>query len=211
MYVSNLTHPILDYSRIPFINEKAVKVVQKRIDPVSNFDKLRTLHLGDDISTYSTQTDRFDYAQDITSIWNLYTQRKPYEMWSGSLVKYLFAYSKKNHNPYYSDDSKSPLIHEGMQLFCLLNLAGPLGVVGIEVLKIDEEKKRIDLAYIEGGIYRGVQHLEFVEQVNGATRIVHNSYYKAEGLLGKIIPYKYFHKKTVREFHQSMKELLLNK
>ena len=131
-------------------------------------------------------------------------------MWAGTLVKYLFTYSKTRRSPYYAEDPSVPLIHEGMQLFCLLNLAGPLGVVGMEVLKIDEDKKVIELAYIEGGIYRGLQRMEFIEQINGHTRVIHTSYYKAEGLLGKLIPYAYFHKKTVGEFHQNMKNLLLN-
>ncbi|MCB0840072.1 MAG: hypothetical protein KDD63_07380 [Bacteroidetes bacterium] len=210
MNATDIKHPVLDYARIEFINQKGLRVFRKRIDPVSDFENLRTLHLQDDLSTYPVQEDRFDYSQDVESVWKHYIHKKPHEMWTGTLVKYLFTYSKTRRSPYYAEDPSVPLIHEGMQLFCLLNLAGPLGVVGMEVLKIDEDKKVIELAYIEGGIYRGLQRMEFIEQINGHTRVIHTSYYKAEGLLGKLIPYAYFHKKTVGEFHQNMKNLLLN-
>jgi hypothetical protein len=207
MPTSEYNHPILNYSRIPFPNERALRIFRKRIDPVSDFASLRTRHLPDDISTYPVQVDRFDYSQSVEEVWHLYTQRKPHEMWAGELVKFLFAYSKPNQTPIYHDDSDAPVIHEGMQLFCLLNLAGPVGVVGMEVLRIDDEKRLIELAYIEGGIYRGVQFMEFVAQ-GEKTQIIHTSYYKSETLLGRLIPYTYFHQKTVREFHDSMKKLM---
>jgi hypothetical protein len=208
MYHSNVKHPVLNYSRIPFINEKAHRVFRKRIDAVSDFKNLHTLHLQDDITQYPLQVDRFDYPEKADALWQHFISRKPQEMWSGELVKFLFAYSKSLHQPCYCDDADPPSIHEGMQFYCLLNLAGPVGVVGMEVMKIDEQKKWIELAYIEGGIYRGLQRLEFVAQLSGSTRIIHTSYYKAENLLGRLLPYRFFHKKTVREFHQNMKNLL---
>ncbi|MDX2247430.1 MAG: hypothetical protein SF052_11665 [Bacteroidia bacterium] len=209
MYTSH--RPTPDISRIPLSDEKVKKLFHKRLNPVKDFGTLRTLHLPDDLASYARQVDRFDYPADINSVWLHYTQRKPHEIWSGSLTPYLFTHSKKNRCFYYPDDPEAPEIHAGMQFFCLINIVFPLGLVGMEILEINAEKYTIEFAYIEGGLYRGTQRLEFVEQVNGGTRIIHTSYYRPENLLVWLIPYKFFHKKTINEFHQGMKNKFSNR
>ncbi|MEZ4777262.1 MAG: hypothetical protein R3D00_29060 [Bacteroidia bacterium] len=210
--MSQSTTPLTvpDISRIPFLNEQARKIFHKRIDSIRDFSQLKTLHLGDNLNNYRKQTDRFDYPVNIKQLWQHFTQRKPHEIWSGSLTPYLFSYSKITRHFYYSGDPRTVPIHTGMQFFCMINIWTPVGIVGMEVMEIDPEKYSIEFAYIEGGYYRGVQRLEFIEQLNGRTRIIHHSYFQPENLLGRLIPYKFFHRKIINQFHLGMKNMLFN-
>ncbi|MEM7369501.1 MAG: hypothetical protein AAF587_12940 [Bacteroidota bacterium] len=208
--MSNNAHPYVDATRIDFINPKAERVFHKRMQSISDFSQLRTRHLGDDFSRYGKQMDRFFYQQPIQQLWQAYTQQALYQMWPGPLVQFLFAYSKPQRQIYYASDTEGPAVHTGLQVYCLLNVAGPIGVVGMEVMDINPETYTIELAYIEGGMFRGLQRLEMVEQVLGGTQIIHSSYYRPEKTLGWLLPYKYFHNKTTHEFHNNIQQLLNN-
>lgn len=210
MYAYPNLLPSLDISRISFISQRARKLFHQRLDSVENFSALRTLHLEDDLNKYRKQVDRFDYPVNIKQLWQHFTQRKPHEIWTGALTQYLFAHSKVTRNFYYSGDPRTVPVHTGMQFFCMMNIGMPVGIVGMEVMDINPENYSIEFAYIEGGLYRGLQRMEFVEQVNGGTRIIHTGYYQPENLLVELIPYRFLHKKLIREFHLGMKNMLVN-
>ena len=207
--MANQTHPIIDYSRMEFLSPEASRIFRKRMGRISDFHQLRTLHKGDDHANYGKQLKRYFFDESVESVWQTYHHALLHEMWPGPKVQYLFAFSKVYDRTYYALEDTDLRIHVGLQVFCLLNLAGPVGIVGMEVLDINPENHTLELAYLEGGFYRGFQRLELVEQVQGGTQVIHHSFYKSESWLGKIIPYKYFHQKTSDEFHNNFQTLIL--
>ena len=195
-----------DDSRLPALSARALAVCQKRVDSIPDFEQLRTRHLGDDLTTYQQQLDLFALPCPVEEAWDRYIHRRPKDMWPGPLVKYLFSYSKRDQCCYYLDDKQAPSAHVGQQFYCLLTFGMPVGVVGMELLHLDEANKTIELAYIEGGLYRGVQFLKFLPDGPNQTRIEHLSYQRGEyPWVRALIPYAYLHTKTIGEFHAAVR------
>lgn len=206
--MTNDAHVRVDTARINFISRKAERLFHKRMKSINDFNQLRTKHLGDDFSRYGRQMDRFFFEQPVEQVWQAYTKQALHHLWPGPLVQFLFAYSKPHQKLYYATDQEIPLVHPGLQVYCLLNVAGPIGIVGMEIMDINPDTYSIELAYIEGGMFRGLQRLEMVEQVQGGTQVIHSSLYRPERPLGWLLPYKYFHHKTTHEFHNNIHQLL---
>ena len=191
------------FGRFQALPEKVQKLLKDRVQKSGEFSRLRTLHLQDDLHTYSQQNKTILCPGDMETVWKCYTRRRPDETWTGPLVNFLFAYSERSKQFFYPDDQHMPLFHEGMQCYCWLNLWGPRLIIGLKVLRMDQSAKSLEIAYIEGGLYRGTQILSFIPE-NSQTRIRHLSYYKSKSMLMDMTLYPFFHNWTVGEHHKNM-------
>ena len=192
--------PPFDYQRFFLLPSKVQSLLKARVEKSRDFSQLRTLHEGDDLSTYDKQIDHFTLNTSPDQAWQRYTTQRPEELWQGPMVHYLFAYSENENRFYYPGDENIPTFQEGMLFFCWLNIMGPRLIIGLKLMKVDHEAKRLEIAYVEGGMYRGLQILSFMEE-NGHTRIEHESFYKSQSWLMDKTLYPFFHKMTVGEFH----------
>ena len=69
----------------------------------------------------------------------------------------------------------------------------------------------MEISYIDNNKSRGKQTIQFFDNGDGCTRIVHLSYFKSESSLRDNLLYPYFHNKFIREFHGNMRKLIKNK
>lgn len=200
-----MTHSSIsfDFARFQHLPTKVQSLLKDRVQRSGAFSELKTLHLEDDWQSYNRQEETIICPGKRETVWSCYTHRKPAETWKGPLVNFLFSYSEQGNRFYYLDDPDMPYFHEGMQCYCWLNLWGPRLIIGLKILKIDTATKTLEIAYIEGGLYRGVQILTFVPKQN-ETEITHISYFKSAYRLMDAMIYPFFHNWTVGEHHQLM-------
>lgn len=205
MSTLNMTHssPLFDFARFQHLPAKVQSLLKDRVQRSGEFSNLKTLHLEDDWKTYNKQQDTIICPGQLEVAWSCYTQRRPAETWQGPLVNFLFSYSEQDNRFYYLDDPEMPPFHEGMQCYCWLKLWGPRLIIGLKILKIDQKNKTLEIAYVEGGLYRGTQILTFLSKQE-ETQISHISYYKSTSRLMDAMIYPFFHNWTVGEHHQRM-------
>ncbi|MEL6672593.1 MAG: hypothetical protein AAFR61_10390 [Bacteroidota bacterium] len=202
--------PSFDYPRFQSLPSRVQQLLHERVQKSGDFSQLRTLHLGDDLATYGQQTRTYLLPQPPEVVWHAYTQAHPAEIWQGPMVNFLFAYSPKHADFFYQTDENMPRFYPGLQLYNWLNIMGPRLIVGIQVMDLDQAQKKLEIAYVEGGLYRGTQILSF--RPNGpGTKIEHRSYFRSASRLMDASLYPFFHQMTIGEHHRRMKAHLNQK
>ncbi|MEM7369865.1 MAG: hypothetical protein AAF587_14770 [Bacteroidota bacterium] len=182
---------------------KVQRLLRDRVEKSGDFSTLQTLHIGDDLSQYGKQIKTILCPADLETVWSCYTQRTPTATWQGPLVHFLFAYRDADKQFFYSTDQYVPPFEEGLICYCWLNLWGPRLIIGLKILRIDQGNKELEIAYVEGGLYRGTQILSFSAD-GEQSRIEHVSYFKSASRLMDATLYPFFHNWTVGEHHEKM-------
>lgn len=144
----------------------------------------------------------------LEKVWQTYTTTAPNDVWVGPLVNFVLTIDKENQAIHYYDDSDVPAFYEGMMILNYLNFLGHYILVGHQVIAIDHENKKIELAYLEGNASRGTQILEF-EQKGKRTKIKHTSLYKSSSAFRDRILYPIFHRLTANEYHRYMRRMII--
>lgn len=200
----NTPHTLdFDYSKFGHLSPKVLSLLKDRVAKSGDFISLPTLHLEDDIETYSQQLRTYTCPGSVDLVWRAYTEDKPQEVWKGPMVNFLFSYSERDQKLYYPNDPDMPQFHAGQQFYCWLNILGPRLVVGLKLMRMDEEKKELEIAYLRGGMYRGTQILSFHAK-GDQTEIIHKSYFRSASRLMDMSLYPFFHSKTTGEHHRSI-------
>ena len=196
--------PPFNYNKFTHLPLRVQSLLKTRVESSGDFSQLKTLHESDDLNTYHKQTDSFILQTTPEKAWQIYTSQRPEELWQGPMVHYLFAYSENENKFYYPGDEDIPSFQAGMLFYCWLNIMGPRLIIGLKLMKLDQKAKILEIAYVEGGMYRGLQQLSFHND-NDHARIEHESFYKSNSWLMDMTLYPYFHKMTVGEFHQQFR------
>lgn len=199
--------PEFAYTKFEHRSSKALDLLKARVEKSGDFVSLPTLHLEDDIESYSKQFKVYCAPGSVEEVWDAYTQDKPQEVWKGPMVNFLFSYSERDQKLYYPDDADMPVFHEGQQFFCLVDILGPRLVVGLKLMRMDEESRELEIAYLRGGMYRGTQVLSFAGK-GSYTEITHKSYFRSKSWIMDAVIYPFFHDMTTGEHHRTVKEKL---
>ncbi|MEM7659321.1 MAG: hypothetical protein AAF399_24590 [Bacteroidota bacterium] len=203
-----MTSIMLDYAQLPAMTSREQAICAARMNRFPQVEGLRCLHEGDDLSTYSQMLEEVQLPFPLAEVWQTYTGQTPEQMWKGPMVRYLFGYDRQEKRHMYAGQEQGGKPQPGQLFFCLLSVGVPIGLVVMELLRLDPERHELELAYVEGGLYRGVQQLSFQEE-NGQTRVKHVSYYRGESAWVRgLVPYAYLHSKTAGEFHGAMQRKL---
>jgi hypothetical protein len=80
--------------------------------------------------------------------------------------------------------------------------------VAFEIITIDQKKQIMEISYIDNNKSLGKQTIQFFDNGDGSTKIVHLSYFKSESAFRDSFLYPHFHNKFIREFHGNMKQLI---
>ncbi|MEO0900023.1 MAG: hypothetical protein AAFY71_26650 [Bacteroidota bacterium] len=203
-----MTSEQFNFEAFQHLPSKVQKLLSSRVKKAGDFSELRCLHQGDSLEAYGKQYDEFAFDHPIDEVWKAYTESQPGESWKGPMVNFVFGYSQQEGSFYYPDQENIPFLQVGMQFYCWLNILGPRLIIGLKLLEADIEKKELAIAYIEGGLYRGVQFIRFKEKTPKQTVVEHESYFKSASWLMDNTLYPFFHKRTVGEFHQRKREQL---
>jgi len=197
----------LDLDALPKAPPKVAQLLRQGLQGFDSLASIKALHLQDDLQTYGKQEEDIFIPHKPDVVWKAYTATHPAESWKGPMVNFLFAFDEAEGEIYYGADPDFPSFKVGMQFYCWLNILGPRLIIGLKLMRLDEEKRLMEIAYIEGGLYRGTQVLSFHPD-KGGTRIHHKSYFRSRSPLRDATLYLFFHKKTVGEFHKNKLKLL---
>jgi len=164
-----------------------------------------SIQKGQDISSYWMHEKTFQVHETLTKTWEKYATVDLRKIWSKKPVTFGLLLSKNENKAIYKNDP-----FEGVEVghVYYLNLQFLRGVynlaVAFEILTIDENTKTIEFSYINDGVAKGLQTIQFIESETGETEIIHQSFFKSESNFRDRFLYPFFHKRFINNFHHSV-------
>lgn len=181
------------------------------IDQMQNFSAIRASWNKDaDESDFNIMEEKFYLRFKLPEVWGCYRHANAATIWNGESIEFGLLIIKCSNSVLYPNKSSFPEIDTGQVYFLNLRLmTGLLNLpVAFEIINIDEKRKIIEFSYIENNTSQGKQTIQFFDNGDGGTRIIHRSYFKSESQFRDNLLYPYFHKKFVNDFHWNMKHLI---
>lgn len=204
----NLSEVDFDQIRFPL----NVAVIKKQIENgVNHFSQIKsTPPTHDNISQHRVVKDEFVVSKPVREVFTHYVSANPSTAWSGgNLVAFGLGLDKNSGKVFYAGNPY-PGAQVGHVLYINLNIWGLKQIcMGQEIIEINASAHRIVFSYIEGGKTNGKQVIEFFEQDDQTTHIVHTSFFKGVSEFRDRFLYPYFHSLVVKEFHQNLKNGLI--
>jgi hypothetical protein len=155
----------------------------------------------------------FHLKYNIANVWNCYRTLDPEKTWNKKSIRFGLLISKCSNTVTYRKDLTYTIVDTGQVYFLNLRLLkGLFNIpVAFEIIDVDQNKQVVEFSYIDNNKSKGKQVLEFFDEGNGCTRIVHRSYFKSGSSFRDKFIYPMFHKKFIKEFHRDMIESLKDK
>jgi hypothetical protein len=200
---------------LDLIPQKKVRnyIVDNEINSMENYSSIHaSWKTGLDISGFQTHEKIFFVKDKLNNVWDCYKKANPIESWNGHFVRFALLISKADNSVMYSNGEDFPQIDTGQVYFLDLRLLkGLFNVpVAFEIISIDTVNKIFEFSYIDGNKSQGKQVIQFVDNGDGRTRIVHKSYFKSDSPMRDNLFYPYFHTKIIKEFHRNMRKFVQN-
>jgi len=152
----------------------------------------------------------FFLKSSLSDVWEFYRHANLVKSWNGHSVRFGLLIAKSSNSVFYANTSVCPEVDTGQVYF--LNLGLLKGLIHIpvafEIINIDPLTDKLEFSYLEDNKSRGKQSLQFFDNGDGRTRIIHTSYFKSNSRLRDDLLYPYFHKRFIREFHRNMGQLV---
>jgi hypothetical protein len=201
----------IDLDEIP---QKRVRqyIVSRSIDHMQDFSSIHA-SCKKDIreSDYNINEKIFFLKYNFSKVWECYSIGSPLKMWNGPSIRLGLMISKYSKSVKYANYS-IPEIDTGQVYF--LNLRLMKGLINIpvafEIINIDRIRHILEISYLDNNKSRGKQTIQFFDNGDGRTRIVHRSYFKSGSWLRDDILYPCFHLKFIKEYHRNMKLFIKN-
>lgn len=154
---------------------------------------------------YHKHSKSFIFNADIDTVWNGYKTISPQETRKGSMVSFGLMYSRRRNEIMYPSDTYHG-IEEGQIIFLNLNLFANMVnlAVGHEITGVNDQEKTIQICYLQNGASTGTQRIQLMAK-NGATEVIHETWYRSGSLFRDKVLYPGFHEKGLTEFHENVK------
>jgi hypothetical protein len=188
-------------------------IVSREIDQMQNFSSIHaSWNRENNESDFKLNEKIFYLNYKLSDVWESYWQTNPAKMWNGTSIRLGLLISKYSNSVIYVSNSFFPEIDTGQVYFIDLRLMkGLFNVpVAFEIINIDQKRLIVEISYIDDNKSKGKQTIQFFENGDGRTRIVHRSYFKSNSWFHDDILYPYFHKKFIKEFHKNIRKLVEN-
>jgi len=161
-------------------------------------------------SDYNVNEKIFYLGSDLSIVWECYRHASPVKTWNGKSMRLGLLILKCSNSVVYTDNSIFPEIDTCQVYFLNLRLMKGLfnAPVAFEIIKIDQKEQLLEISYIDNNKSQGKQTIQFFDNGDGQTRIVHRSYFKSNSWLREDFFYPWLHKKFIKEFHGNMSRLV---
>jgi len=207
---STLSFAQLSINSIDFdrISQKKVRSLLKKQQShgIEFFRDLRpSCYSEQDSVSYSSHKSSQTIREKIQTVWDKLKSIKPHDEYCGKMVSFGFLYSSKFDRILYSDDDYQE-IEEGEIIYLNLKLLGGIKniAVALEVTRVDDENKTIQLCYLNNGMTEGTQQIKLSENTDGNTVICQETRYKNLSKFREKWLYPLFHQKAVNELHKNL-------
>jgi hypothetical protein len=161
-------------------------------------------------SDFNINEKVFYLKYSLSKVWECYSLGNPLKTWNGPRIGLGLLITKCSKSVKYAKSSIFPEIDTGQVYFLNLRLLkGLINLpVAFEVINIDRIQHLLEISYLNDNKSRGKQSIQFFDNGDGRTRIVHMSYFKSESWVRDDLLYPYFHKRFIKEFHRNMRQLI---
>lgn len=199
---------------LELIHQKQVRnyLIDNEINTLDNFSSIQpSWQENTDEAEFHKHEKVFRINENISEVWKCYNIASPVKSWNGRFVRFVLLISKSSNSVMYASASNFSEIDTGQVYFLDLKLLkGLFNVpVAFEIITVDEANKVIEFSYIDGNKSQGKQVLQFLDNGDGSTRIVHQSFFKSGSRLRDGFFYPYYHTKIIKQFHRNMRNLVL--
>jgi hypothetical protein len=188
-------------------------IKDRDINYMQNFSAIHASWKKESIeSAYRFHERIFYIKKNLAEVWGCYRHSNPVKSWNTHFIKIGLLISKCSNSVTYVNNCTYPEIDTGQVVFVDLKLIKGLFNVPLafEITNIDPILKILEFSYIEGNTTQGKQTVQFFDNGDGRTRIVHLSYFKSYSPFRDKFLYPHFHSKFIKEFHRNMKHELKN-
>jgi hypothetical protein len=203
---------IIDLKEIP---QRRVRkyITSRSIDKMHDFSSIHASCKKDINESDFKDVEKIFYLKyGLSKVWDCYSHGNPFKTWDGPSISLGLLISKSSKSVAYIKNSYFPEIDTGQVYF--LNLSLMKGLVNIpmafEIINIDRIKKILEISYIDNNKSQGKQTMQFFDNGDGRTMIIHRSYYRSGSRFRDDLLYPCFHKKFIKEFHRNMKQCIKN-
>ena len=189
-------------------------IVSRKIDQMHDFSSIHaSWNKNSNKSDFDVNEKIFYLKYKLSNVWECYWHTNLFQTWNGQSVRLGLLISKYFNSVIYTNNSSFPEIDTGQVYF--LNLKVMQGLFNVpmafEIININDKQHIVEISYIDNNKSKGKQTIQFFDNGDGRTRIVHSSYFKSDSWLREDFFYPYFHKKFIKEFHRNMMQIIKNK
>jgi hypothetical protein len=188
-------------------------IISRNIDKMDNFSMIHPSWKKEiDESDFKVIEKTFFLKYRLSSVWQFYQHANTFKMWNSKSIRFGLLITKCSNSVVYSKNPFYPEVDTGQVYFLNIKLMkGLFNIpVAFEIITIDQNQRIVEFSYIDNNKSRGKQSMQFFDDGEGRTKIVHRSFFKSESAFRDDFLYPYFHKKFIREFHKNMKQLIKN-
>ena len=193
------------------ISQRKVRVYirSKSINKMDDFSLIRpSCKKNISESEFHQLSQRFLIKNKLSDVWDHYSHIDLKKSFTRHSVRFALLLKKHSNTVIYANDLTAPVIDTGQIYFLNLRLLkGLMNVpVAFEIINIDAGKKIVEFSYIDSNKSKGKQTLQFLDNGDGCTSIIHLSYFKSNSNIRDALFYPPFHRKFINEFHRDMKQ-----
>ncbi|MCX6335301.1 MAG: hypothetical protein NT092_13550 [Bacteroidia bacterium] len=185
-------------------------IASRSIDQMNDFSSIHaSWGKGIDESIFKVIEKTFYLKYKLPNVWQSYLHINPFKTWDRHSIRLGLLITKCSNSVIYTHSPSPPDIDTGQVYFLDLKLLkGVFNIpVAFEITNIDYNQQIMEFSYIEKNKSLGKQTIQFFDNGDGRTRIVHRSYFKSDSPLRDDIFYPFFHKIFINEFHRSIRRL----
>ena len=186
-------------------------IASRRIDQMQDFSSINASWKRNiSISDFKVIENTFNLKSGLSNVWESYKHADPAKVWNGHLFNLGLVILKSTNSVVYTSNSSFPEIGIGQVYFLNLKLMKGLFHVPVafEIINIDNNNHIMEISYIDNNKSLGKQTIQFLDNGNGGTSIVHRTYFKSESRFRDDFLYPYFHKIFIREYHRKMRRIV---
>jgi len=200
----------IDLKEVP--QKKVRKYIESRsIDQMQDFSLIKSSwKKGTNESDFNLREKIFYLKFKLATVWECYRHADPVKTWNGKSIKFALMISKSLNSVTYKNCKFSTEADTGQVYFLDLKvMKGLFNIpVAFEITGIDQDKQIFEFSYIENNKSLGKQTIQFFDNGDGRTRIIHRSYFKSGSNVRDALLYPWFHKKFIKEFHRNMRQFV---
>lgn len=189
-------------------------IASRSIDKMDDFTLIHASWKNEiDETGFNVVEKTFFLKNKLSNVWDFYRHANTFEIWNGKSIRFGLLITKYSKSVVYATNLTCPEVDTGQVYFLNIRLIkGLFNIpVAFEIINIDQLQRIVEFSYIDNNKSQGKQTIQFFDDGNGHTRIVHRSYFKSKSLFRDLWLYPYFHKKFIKEFHKNMNHLINNK
>lgn len=200
----------IDLKEVP--HRSVRKYIRSRaIDKMTDFSAIHaSWKKGTDESDFHVVEKILYMKRTCSDVWDSYRNANLPRSWNRHRIRLDLLIAKNSNSVIYPENSSFPAVDTGQIYF--LDLKIMKGLINVptafEIINIDPKKQIMEFSYIEDNKSAGKQTIQFFDNGDGRTRIVHRSSFKSDSWFRDALLYPYFHRKIVNQFHRNMKRLV---